>query len=125
MGSLVGEGELLRGLEQAGLPYLAARVGGLDAECRWAEMLSHGERQRIAFARLFLRPPAVALLDEATSALDTAKELALYSRLCKLHPPPTIVSVGHRDSLRQFHQSVLVRRDDESSAWDFSSKPAP
>lgn len=111
----------LRALEQAGLPYLAARVGGLDTECRWAEMLSQGEQQRIAFARLFLRPPAIAFLDEATSALDSANELALYSRLCGLQPPPTIISVGHRESLQQFHQSVLLRRDDDSSAWDFTA----
>eukprot|EP00927_Polykrikos_kofoidii_P058049 TRINITY_DN5233_c0_g2_i1.p1 TRINITY_DN5233_c0_g2~~TRINITY_DN5233_c0_g2_i1.p1 ORF type:complete len:619 (+),score=92.50 TRINITY_DN5233_c0_g2_i1:268-2124(+) len=110
---------LLRGLEQAELPDLAPRVGGLDALVPWTEMLSHGEQQRIAFARLFLRPPSAVLLDEASSALDTATESTLYSRLLSLEPKPTIISVGHRDSLRRFHQSVLVRKDDASSVWDF------
>ena len=66
---------MLHTLEHAGLPDLVARVGGL----------SHGEQQRVAFARLFLRWAAVALLDGATSALDSETETRLYRHLTIAH----------------------------------------
>jgi len=110
-------------LQKAGLPHLITQVGGLDAECRWTEMLSHGEQQRIAFARLFLQVPVCVLLDEATSALDARAEESLYRHLCELKPKPTIVSVGHRESLRQFHRSMLCLRDDDCGTWEFSVLP--
>jgi len=110
-------------LLKAGLPHLITQVGGLDSECRWTEMLSHGEQQRIAFARLFLQVPVCVLLDEATSALDAQAEELLYRHLCELTPKPTIVSVGHRESLRQFHRSMLRLRDDDCGTWEFSDLP--
>jgi ABC-type uncharacterized transport system fused permease/ATPase subunit len=87
------------------LPGLLQRVGGLDAECDWAGVLSLGEQQRVAFLRLLRARPAVAFLDEATSGVDTATEAALYSALraaCACH-----VSVGHRRELVRHHSHVL------------------
>lgn len=96
---------LHRVLGEVNLADLPARVGGLDAERNWAEVLSQGEQQRLAFARLLLNLPRFAFLDEATSALDPANEAALYRRLSDL--PIVLISVGHRTSLAQYHDRNL------------------
>lgn len=99
--------KLLRLLDTVGLANLCGRVGGLDnpVECKWEDMLTPGEMQRLSFARLFYQRPQVALLDEATSALDTSTESKLYS-ICKDFGI-TVSSIGHRRSLRQFHDFEL------------------
>jgi len=97
--------DLNRILAEVNLADLPARVGGLDAERNWAEVLSQGEQQRLAFARLLLNLPHFAFLDEATSALDPANEAMLYRRLADL--PIVLVSVGHRASLAQYHDRNL------------------
>jgi putative ATP-binding cassette transporter len=93
--------DLHRILAEVNLADLPARVGGLDAERNWAEVLSQGEQQLLAFARLLLNQPRFAFLDEATSALDPANEAMLYRRL--VESPIVLVSVGHRTSLAQYH----------------------
>jgi putative ATP-binding cassette transporter len=65
-----------------------------------------GEQQRLAWARLLIARPRLALLDEATSALDSATERALYSALAS--SGITYVSIGHRDSLRSHHARLLT-----------------
>jgi putative ATP-binding cassette transporter len=109
---------LLKVLREVDLGHLSEQFGGLDKELNWAEVLSGGEQQRLAFARLLLNRPRFAFLDEATSALDIASEERLYSRLAGL--PIAIVSIGHRPSLRKFHQRVieLSRTPDAPSAID-------
>ena len=79
---------------------------GLDATGDWSSILSLGEQQRLAFARLLLAAPPVALLDEATSALDAKNEAKMYGLLRNL-PDTAYVSVGHRGSLIDFHDDVL------------------
>jgi len=96
---------LLEILRQVDLGHLPEQFGGLDSELNWAEVLSGGEQQRLAFARLLLNRPRFAILDEATSALDIASEERLYSRLVRL--PIAIISIGHRPSLRKFHKRVI------------------
>ena len=96
---------LMEMLREVDLAYLSGRFGGLDAELNWADLLSGGEQQRLAFARLFLIRPRFAILDEATSALDIASEERLYSRLASL--PIAFISIGHRPSLRRFHSQVM------------------
>jgi putative ATP-binding cassette transporter len=97
--------ELLRSLESVNLPDLAAQSGGLDAELDWAKVLSVGEQQRVAFARVLLSAPRYAILDEATSALDIANEDSLYRQLAASNT--TLLSVGHRPSLVKYHAQVL------------------
>ena len=97
--------ELRRVLAMVNLADLPGRVGGLDAERNWADVISQGEQQRLAFARLFVNLPRFAFLDEATSALDAANEAMLYRHLAAA--PITIVSVGHRTSLAQYHDRNL------------------
>jgi vitamin B12/bleomycin/antimicrobial peptide transport system ATP-binding/permease protein len=73
----VSDEELRRELSQVNLLDLLDRIGGLDAEFNWPDVLSGGEQQRLAFARLFLNRPRFAFLDEATSALDPVNEAML------------------------------------------------
>jgi putative ATP-binding cassette transporter len=90
------------------LGSLIGRAGGLDAAYDFARVLSLGEQQRIAFARLLLAKPAYALLDEATSALDAGRQTAVYRALARA--TASYVSVGHRPELLQFHDAVLDLR---------------
>ncbi|WP_052573296.1 ABC transporter ATP-binding protein/permease [Haloferula sp. BvORR071] len=93
-------------LETVNLPDLAERVDGdFEREADWANMLSLGEQQRLSFARLLLKKPAIAFLDESTSALDEPNEERLYQYLRKHHY--TYVSVGHRSTLLQHHDWLL------------------
>lgn len=92
-------------LSRVNLADLPERVGGFDAELDWGHVLSLGEQQRLAFARLLLAKPGYAFLDEATSALDEANEARLYEQMRE--EGTTFVSVGHRPSLRAYHARVL------------------
>jgi vitamin B12/bleomycin/antimicrobial peptide transport system ATP-binding/permease protein len=91
-------------LRTVGLPDL---VDQLDVDGNWAQRLSGGEQQRLGFARILLERPGVVFLDEATSALDEATELVLYHMLRDADWHPTIVSVGHHRSLKQFHEAMV------------------
>jgi vitamin B12/bleomycin/antimicrobial peptide transport system ATP-binding/permease protein len=91
-------------LEEVGLGALA---GKLDMIKNWSQRLSLGEQQRLAFARILLVEPALLFLDEATSALDELSEAQLYGLLRAASWRPTVISVGHRSTLRNFHDHVL------------------
>lgn len=97
--------ELLEILEAVNLPRLAAQYGGLDAEADWSHVLSVGEQQRLAFARVLITKPRYAMLDEATSALDTKNEDRLYQLLSSTST--TFVSVSHHEALLDYHHNVL------------------
>jgi putative ATP-binding cassette transporter len=86
---------------------LGALVDELDAVHDWTLRLSPGEQQRFAFARIFLLQPTLVFLDEATSALDESSEAHLYGLLRAASWRPTIVSVGHRSTIRSFHDQVV------------------
>jgi putative ATP-binding cassette transporter len=101
----VSEEEMTEALKRVNLPYLIDRVGGFDKEQQFADILSLGEQQRLAFARLLLNKPKYLILDEATSALDVENERKLYEMLCELDI--TFISVGHRTSLLGYHNKVL------------------
>jgi putative ATP-binding cassette transporter len=95
-------------LAKVNLVDLHERFGGLDIVMDWGQLLSLGEQQRLAFARLLLTGPRYAILDEATSALDVANEARLYEQLQE--SGMSYVSVGHRPSLHAFHDDVLELR---------------
>jgi len=97
--------QLLEILEQVHLPYLAGRVGGLDATLDWEKLLSIGEQQRLAFGRVLVHKPGIVILDEATSALDSANESSLYKRL--RDKGTTLVSIAHRAGVLRHHSHVL------------------
>lgn len=99
-------------LHRVNLPDLAKRIGGFDVELDFANVLSLGEQQRLAFARLLLARPKYAILDEATSALDVANEESLYRQLQE--SGTTFISVGHRPTLEHFHTKILELTGDGS-----------
>ncbi|OVA13939.1 ABC transporter-like [Macleaya cordata] len=97
--------ELVQVLEDVRLGYLLSRFNGLNSTYEWSSVLSLGEQQRLAFARLLLSKPKLVLLDEATSALDEANEVHLYKQVEAAGI--TYISVGHRRTLYDFHNRVL------------------
>ncbi|XP_046704358.1 ATP-binding cassette sub-family D member 4 isoform X2 [Silurus meridionalis] len=103
----VDDERILRYLELAGMSSLVKRTGGLDEEVdwNWYDVLSPGEMQRLCFARLFYLQPKYAVLDEATSALTEEAEEQMY-RACK-QLGMTLISLGHRSSLKQYHDVML------------------
>jgi putative ATP-binding cassette transporter len=92
--------KLIGVLKQVGLERLASDLDKVDL---WSQRLSGGEQQRLALARVLLAEPAVIFLDEATASLDESGQEMLYRLLRDLPWHPTIISVGHRETLRQFH----------------------
>jgi len=108
----VDDERLKQVLEQVNLAGLEERFGSFDAEQDWADVLSLGEQQRLTFARLLLNKPNYAILDEATSALDLSNEERLYQHLQAMGT--TFLSVGHRSTLANYHQSVLELSQDKT-----------
>ena len=89
-------------------------VDRLHESQHWWSILSPGEQQRLAVARVLMHKPDYVFLDEATSALDTENEAYLYGLLIERLPKAAIVSVTHRESLTTFHQETLdIARADE------------
>ncbi|OBA58691.1 multidrug ABC transporter ATP-binding protein [Mycobacterium sp. 1100029.7] len=106
--SLAGEiddGTLQQALTKAALPNLASR---LDDERDWAKVLSPGEQQRVAFARVLAHKPKAVFFDEATSAVDEALEFLLYNLIRTELPDCIMVSVGHRSTIEQHHHQELA-----------------
>ena len=104
--------EIRSALDTVSLGHLGSR---LDEVADWAKVLSPGEQQRVAFARVLLAKPKVVFLDEATSALDEGQEFALYQALRSQLPDCIVVSVSHRPSLDQHHDRRLELLGD--GAW--------
>jgi vitamin B12/bleomycin/antimicrobial peptide transport system ATP-binding/permease protein len=86
---------------------LAPLIERLDEERDWAKVLSPGEQQRVAFARILLTKPKAVFLDEATSALDEGLEFALYQLVRAELPECVVVSVSHRPTVEQHHAQQL------------------
>lgn len=101
----VSDRELKKVMELVGLEDTLRRVHGLDAFSDWSSLLSTGEQQRLAFARLLLARPKFAFLDEATTAIDADAEAELYQLL--METVTAFVSVGYRANLSRYHHTVL------------------
>ena len=91
-------------LVKVGLDKFVTRLDEVDD---WSRILSLGEQQRLAFARVLLQKPDWVFLDEATSALDEPREAEVYELLKKELPQMGVVSVGHRSTLYAQHEQEL------------------
>ena len=92
-------------LDKVGLAHLKDKI---EEDGPWDQTLSGGEKQRLAFARLFLHNPDIIVLDEATSALDEKSQDKMMELVTKELPKATVVSVGHRAELEAFHSRKIV-----------------
>ena len=100
--------EIARILTCVGLDHFSARLDDVDD---WSRILSLGEQQRLAFARILLIRPDWIFLDEATSALDEPRERALYELLHQELPSASMISIGHRSTLFALHDTELHLSD--------------
>ncbi|MCR0984312.1 ABC transporter ATP-binding protein/permease [Roseomonas populi] len=91
-------------LERVGLSHLEDR---LDSDERWDQVLSLGEQQRLAFARLLLQKPRWIFMDEATAALDEDNQDAMMQLVLDELPKSALISIGHRPGLDAFHERTL------------------
>jgi len=111
----LNDDQILAVVDKVNLADVLDRVDrDLDRAIDWTNVLSIGEQQRVAFARLFLRNPKFAFLDEATSALDEDNQERLYQMLKESRIG--FISVGHRTTLTKYHDRVLQL--DRSGCWE-------
>ena len=108
-----GDAEIGEALKAVSLAPLAGR---LDEVERWDRVLSLGEQQRLAFARLLLQRPDWIFMDEATAALDEANQDAMMTLVVERLPEAALVSIGHRPGLEAFHTRTLTLRRAEGGA---------
>ena len=110
--------ELLQILEDVRLGYLPEREGGWNVRKEWKDVLSGGEKQRIAFARLLYHEPSYAVIDEGTSAVSSDVEGLLYER-CK-DRGITLLTISTRVSLKRYHEWNLdLGQGEEGDEWVF------
>ena len=99
-------------LERCGLHRLIPR---LNEEDFWDKQLSGGEQQRIGFARLIIQHPSVIIMDEATAALDTHSQASMMELFRHELADTTVISVGHRPELEEYHTRKLSLRRHHSA----------
>jgi putative ATP-binding cassette transporter len=106
----VADADLEDALKRCGLTHLIPR---LDEEEQWTVILSGGEKQRLAFARLLIDPPDIAIMDEATSALDEDSQDRILEFLRTDLAATTVINVAHRPGLEEYHDGEinLIRVD--------------
>jgi putative ATP-binding cassette transporter len=112
-------------LEKVGLGHLKERI---EEEAPWDQTLSGGEKQRLAFARLFLHRPDIVVLDEATSALDAPSQDRMMELMNDELKDATVLSVAHRAELEAFHSRKIVlerRKDGAKLVSDIELIPRP
>lgn len=108
----VSDEAIQHALVKVALPHLVIRIREMRD---WGKLLSIGEQQRVAFARILLSRPKAVFLDESTSALDEGLELMLYQAIRSELPDSIVVSVSHRDTVEQHHDQQLELLGD--GAW--------
>lgn len=111
--ALMRDEDITAALRRGGLRHLA---DNLAREERWDKLLSGGEQQRLAFARLLLHRPEVVVLDEATSALDEDAQDDLMGLFLNELSFATLLSVGHRPGLEHFHDRIIELKRRPSGA---------
>ena len=102
--SRASDADIVEALRATGLGHLADR---LDEVAHWSNTLSGGEQQRLAAARAIVFRPDWLFMDEATASLDEAAEAMVYDELKRRLPDTTMVSIGHRPTLKKWHDRLL------------------
>ncbi|KAH8617925.1 putative ABC transporter transmembrane region 2 ABC transporter [Trypanosoma vivax] len=97
---------LLKLVECVGLRGIVEREGGLDSQRAWGEVLSGGEKQRVAVVRALYHRPIFVFIDECTSAVSQDTEPVLYGAL--RDAGVTLVTISHRESLKVYHDSLIT-----------------
>lgn len=110
--------ELSHVLEEVRLGYLPDREGGWDCQKEWKDVLSGGEKQRMAFARLMYHEPRLVFLDEATSAVSSDVEGLLYEKAKE--KGITLITISTRVSLKKYHTfNLTLGLGEDGTDWDF------
>lgn len=110
--------ELKQVLEEARLGYLPDREGGWDTRKEWKDVLSGGEKQRMAIARLLYHEPRYAFIDEGTSAVSSDVEGLLYER-CK-EKGITLITISTRASLKRYHTfNLTLGLGEDGTGWEY------
>ncbi|GIZ42183.1 hypothetical protein CKM354_000546100 [Cercospora kikuchii] len=113
------EMELLGILEESKLGYIPDREGGWDTRKMWQDVLSGGEKQRMAIARLLYHEPRYAFIDEGTSAVSSDVEGILYET-CK-KKGITLITISTRASLKRYHSFTLtLGLGEDASEYEFN-----
>jgi ABC-type uncharacterized transport system fused permease/ATPase subunit len=115
----VTDEDLFELLKTVRLSYLVKREGGWDNENDWNDVLSGGEKQRMAMGRLIYHKPKYAILDECTSAVSIDVEGLLYTHMKE--QGITLITVSHRDTLWKFHDYLLMFKGDQM--YEFGEMP--
>jgi putative ATP-binding cassette transporter len=115
-GTPPADGNSEREAEVLSVCRLGHLIKHLDQEADWANILSLGEQQRLAFGRVLLNQPDVVFLDEATSAMDEEQEAIMYRTMLEWLPDSVVVSIGHRSTLKPFHRFELTLKG--AGGWE-------
>jgi len=108
-------------VEEVGLGHFLDRLD--EEDTHWENILSGGEKQRLAFARVLIHRPNIIVMDEATAALDPVSQDQLMRLVLERLPEATVVSVGHRAELEAFHTRKLVLEYHPEGARLVSDEP--
>ena len=114
--------DMVRVLQLVGMADYAGR---LDEEGHWNMICSGGEQQRLAIARALLYKPDYMFFDEATASMDEPSEMELYTMLAEEAKDATIISIGHRSSLAQFHDRTLFAEKEPDGHYLFRENYHP
>jgi putative ATP-binding cassette transporter len=119
--SRVSDPDIVEALRATGLGHLADR---LDEVAHWSNTLSGGEQQRLAAARAIVFRPDWLFMDEATASLDEAAEAMVYDELKSRLPDTTMVSIGHRPTLKKWHDRLLELKREPGKVGTLVEVPA-
>jgi putative ATP-binding cassette transporter len=120
----VADEKIREALTRCGLEHLIARI---DEEDTWSSLLSGGEQQRLAFARVLIHPPDILIMDEPTSSLDELSQFKIMEYMRYLLPQTMVIHAGHRPGLERFHDReihlVREKRGGPATAEHHRSSP--